>query len=431
MLLENVLDDIGFYGDEPTDDGSAGGDVSAAGDSSMEDGEGREPVCMETNHEEVRMNAADMKDDGPPLCFTIATIFEEPEYLSMMSEPICMYRCSWEEDCNYYMEFDDEDFKDFEYEVCAGQDVKLDEGCFDMGFCDDTNDARDWPYFLWPYDAEDEEAVEWMAEDGMWYWIPTVYTQPAGCLLEYEIMSAKNIVWEWDEWCMDEDMEESCQSIQFWPALLDEGARGELYLKIRVMVSGTNTKKDFYQFFQWDWEYFNEMANWEGGEGDEFECPPDAAGCNDWMDEYYYWADDYYMDDDCYDNCDGDRNCEAECDMEMSDSDMDDDTCYDDCMNDGGETLQCDEACGMDDSDMYDSDMEDDCYDDCDGDFDCEDACDMEMSDSDMEDDCYDDCDGDFDCEDACDMEMSDSDMEDDTCYDDCMNDGGETLECD
>jgi hypothetical protein len=74
---------------------------------------------MENNHEEVRRRAVELGDDEP-LCFTIATIYEDPDYLSEMSEPICMFRCSWEDDCNYYMEFDDEDFKEMEYEVCAG-----------------------------------------------------------------------------------------------------------------------------------------------------------------------------------------------------------------------------------------------------------------------------------------------------------------------
>jgi hypothetical protein len=248
---------------------------------------------MENNHEEVRRRAVELGDDEP-LCFTIATIYEDPDYLSEMSEPICMFRCSWEDDCNYYMEFDDEDFKEMEYEVCAGIDVEIESGCFDMGFCDSTSEGRDWTFYLWPYNTEDEDEVRWFEEEGMYYWIPTVYTNPPGCQLEYEIKSAENIEWQWDPWCTDEYYEGACQSIQFWPRLLDEGSRAENYFKIRVWVSGTDTRKDFYQFFTWDWEYYNEMQNWDYDGDEEFECPPDMPDCmDDWYDDWY----DFYYDD--------------------------------------------------------------------------------------------------------------------------------------
>jgi hypothetical protein len=253
---------------------------------------------MENNHEEVRGRAASDIGDEEPLCFAIATIYEDPDYLSEMSEPICMYRCSWEEDCNYYMEFDEDDFKEMEYEVCAGMDVEIETGCFDMGFCDSTGEGRDWLYFLWPYDAENEEDVYWFEEEGMYYWIPTVYTNPAGCQLEYEVKSQKNLEWQWDPWCADEDWgEDMCQSIQFWPKLLDEGSSAEIYFKIRVTVSGTRTYKDFYQFFAWDWGYYNQMADFdfENGDYEDFECPPDFPECMDAI--YYDWYDFYYMDD--------------------------------------------------------------------------------------------------------------------------------------
>lgn len=264
----------------------------------MEDGtEGPEKICMENNHEEVRANAVTDMGDENPLCFTIATIYEDPDYLSEMSEPICMYRCSWEDDCNYYMEFDEDDFKEMEYEVCAGMDVTLEEGCFDMGFCDSTTEARDWIFWMWPYDATNEDEAQMFEEWGMYYWIPTVYTNPPGCQLEYEVKSQKNVEWEWDPWCSDEGMEDVvCQSIQFWPTLLDEGSRSEIYFKIRVSVSGTSTYKDFYQFFAWDWEYYNQVQNWDYNGDEEFECPPDFPECmDDWYAAYY---DFYYMMDD-------------------------------------------------------------------------------------------------------------------------------------
>lgn len=312
-------DDGSNSGDSSGGDGSSSGDggdsnVSASGDGSGGaggHGEGeREVVCMEDNYEEVRMNAADMDMDGPPLCFTIATIFEEPDYLSEMSDPICMYRCTWEEDCNYYMEFDEDDFKEMEYEVCAGMDVEIDSGCFDMGFCDSTGEGRDWLFFLWPYDAENEDDVQWFEDEGMYYWIPTVYTNPPGCQLEYEVKAAKNIAWEWDPWCADEDWgEDMCQSIQFWPTLLAETSSAEIYFKIRVTVSGTTTRKDFYQFFAWDWEYYNEMANWDFEAGGDFECPPDQEDCMDaWYEDFY---DFYYMDEDMDDQMPSYEDVEA------------------------------------------------------------------------------------------------------------------------
>jgi hypothetical protein len=286
------------------DDSTAGGDTSVSATGDMEEGEEHE--CMENNYEAVRANAVTDLGDEEPLCFAISTIFEDPAYLSEMSDPICMYRCSWEDDCNYYMEFDEDDFKEFEYEVCAGMDVEIETGCYDMGFCDTTGEARDWVYWMWPYDAENEEEAQWFEDEGMYYWIPTVHTSPPGCQLEYELKSVKNLEWDWDPWCAEDDWEETaggssslefCQSVQFWPTLLAETSRAEIYFKVRVTVSGTNTYKDFYQFFKWDWEYYNEMANYDFAAGGEFDCPPDFPEC---MDEWYYYYDQFYYMDDYY-----------------------------------------------------------------------------------------------------------------------------------
>jgi len=65
----------------------------------------------------------------------------------------------------------------------------------------------------------------------------------------------------------------------------------------RVKVAGTRTYKDFYQFFKWDWEYYNQMADFDftTGDYDDFECPPDFPDCMDAI--YDNWYDFYYMDE--------------------------------------------------------------------------------------------------------------------------------------
>ena len=169
-----------------------------------------------------------------------------------------------------------------------------------MGFCDTTGAARDWKFYLWPYNAEDEQEVEWMSK--VYYWIPFIPTTPAGCQLTFDIISQKNTEWEWDEWCSEDEIErKTCQSVVMTPVLLDEGSTWEIYLRVKVGVQGTSTKKDFYQFFEWDWESYNEMENWEGEEGEEWDCPPDVPGCNDFED----WEEQYYEDWNIEDeNCD-------------------------------------------------------------------------------------------------------------------------------
>lgn len=114
-----------------------------------------------------------------------------------------------------------------------------------MGFCDSTGDARDWKFYLWPYNAEDEQEVEWMSK--IYYWIPFIPTTPAGCQLTFDVTSQKNTEWEWDEWCSEEELErQTCQSLVLTPKLLDAGSSAEIYIKVRVYVQGTNTRKDFY-----------------------------------------------------------------------------------------------------------------------------------------------------------------------------------------
>lgn len=235
-----------------------------------------------------------MTNDGPPLCFAIASIFPDRlgERVGEPSDPVCMYRCSWEEDCNYYMEFDEDDFMDMEYDSCAGQTgLDLEPGCFDMGFCSDRNEAKEWKYYLWPYDADNEDEVEWMSM--VWYWIPVVYTNPPGCQLVYRFREKKNVEWEWDTDMCDEEMidMELCQSLKLTPALFEED--WDIFIKIAVEIQGSNVNRWYYQYFAWDWEMYNMMQ--EGGDdwGDEWECPSDVAGC----DEMYYFEEYYYMPD--------------------------------------------------------------------------------------------------------------------------------------
>ena len=176
-----------------------------------------EGACMEDNYEQVRANAADRGNEGPPLCFAIATVFDWG--LSELSEPICMYRCGWEDDCNYYLDLDDEDFKEMELESCAGQEVELEEGCYDMGFCSKRAEAVDWTFWLWPYDAEDEQEAEWMST--IYYWIPQVFVNPPGCALTYEIVWNSNTEVEWDtDMCSEAEIDEqTCRSLKVVPTL--------------------------------------------------------------------------------------------------------------------------------------------------------------------------------------------------------------------
>jgi len=235
----------------------------------------------------VREKASENRED--PLCFKLATIFDWG--LSMQSDSICMYRCSWEEDCNWYMNMDDDDLKDVEYETCAGQTVTMEDGCYDMGFCSDTSEGRDWMFWLWPM----EEDSEW-ADEPMYYWIPQVYTEPWGCQLTYEVAAQKNMEWEWDEWCSEEEIDSmTCQSLMLYPTMLDETSRAEIYLKFKIGVQGTNTAKNYYQFFKWDWEMYNmmdeEMDMYYGMDDMDMECPEDVSDCEAWEDEMDMYED--------------------------------------------------------------------------------------------------------------------------------------------
>lgn len=185
-----------------------------------------EGACMEDNYEQVRANAVVRGNEGPPLCFAIATAFDWG--LSELSEPICMYRCGWEDDCNYYLALDDEDFKEMELESCAGQEVELEEGCYDRGFCSKRADAvegelADDPitstFWLWPYDAEDEQEAEAMST--IYYWIPQVFVNPTGCALTYKIVWNTNTETEWDDSeCSEAEIEEqTCRSLKVTPTL--------------------------------------------------------------------------------------------------------------------------------------------------------------------------------------------------------------------
>lgn len=78
---------------------------------------GEEARCLEDNFEDIRRLAEKQTNEGPPLCFQIATIFEWG--MGARGEPICMYRCSWDEECNWYMNIDEEEFKEVELENCA------------------------------------------------------------------------------------------------------------------------------------------------------------------------------------------------------------------------------------------------------------------------------------------------------------------------
>ena len=72
---------------------------------------GPQQQCIETFYEDLRRKSLEMTNDDPPLCFAISTIFRDSigERLGEASEPICMYRCEIDDDCNFYLEFDEED----------------------------------------------------------------------------------------------------------------------------------------------------------------------------------------------------------------------------------------------------------------------------------------------------------------------------------
>jgi hypothetical protein len=76
-------------------------------DAGSTDGGAEPEQCLENTLEMVRQNAIENNNDDP-LCFKLSTIFDWG--LSAQSEEICMYRCSWEEDCNWYMNIPDDEF---------------------------------------------------------------------------------------------------------------------------------------------------------------------------------------------------------------------------------------------------------------------------------------------------------------------------------
>jgi hypothetical protein len=149
-----------------------------------------------------------------------------------------------------------------------------------MGFCSDTDEGRDWLFWIWPYT---EEEAEWAAEEPIYYWIPQVDTDPWGCQLTFEVNNKKNVEWEWDEWCTEEEIDhKTCQSLMLWPKMLEEDSRSELYLKFKVGVQGADASKYYYQFFKWDWEMYNMYADeWD----DDMDCAPGDPMCEDWDDE--------------------------------------------------------------------------------------------------------------------------------------------------
>lgn len=185
-----------------------------------------------------------------------------------MSNEICMQRCSWEDDCNWYMNMDEEDFNEEELETCAGMAVQFEDGCYDQGFCSDVEEAREWVFWLWP-------DFDWIEEEGgIYYWLPYIWTDPPGCQLEYKILEKRHIEWEYSDWC-DEEMivNGHCYELKLQVNQLDETVTERIYMKVEVSVVGTSTSKVFWQVFQWDWEMYNQQEQWE----DEYDDLPEIT----------------------------------------------------------------------------------------------------------------------------------------------------------
>lgn len=151
--------------------------------------------------------AQEMDGLDVPLCFSINTIYDWGPSVES-SPPVCMLRCSWEEDCNVFIMMDneagyhegDEDYRpeyDIELDSCANRDgVKLEEGCYDYGFCSDKEEGRT---IVMPIESGWET----------YYWIPTVYASddngPALCQMTYHINGVQNLNWDYDLWMCSED----------------------------------------------------------------------------------------------------------------------------------------------------------------------------------------------------------------------------------
>lgn len=86
---------------------------------------------------------------------------------------------------------------------------------------------------MWPYDADNNDEVEWMSK--VYYWIPIVHTNPPGCQLVYRMREKKNVEWEWDEYCSEDDIDnELCQSLVLTPALFEND--WDIFIKIAVEI---------------------------------------------------------------------------------------------------------------------------------------------------------------------------------------------------
>jgi len=83
----------------------------------------------------------------------------------------------------------------------------------------------------------------------VYYWLPTVYTNPPGCQLQYRIREKKNVEWEWDMDFCDESMvdEEICQSVILTPTLFEQN--WDIFIKAAVEIQGTGVYRFFYQYF--------------------------------------------------------------------------------------------------------------------------------------------------------------------------------------
>jgi len=259
---------------------------------SLRDDEEAPTECMESNREDVRATAVNMDNSEAPLCFTVAALFETE--LGEMSDPVCMYRCGWDQDCNYYMNLDDDFWEEMETESCAGMsDTRIGDGCYDMGFCDSWNEAGDQGFWMWPYDATNEQEVEWMSK--IYYWIPFVPTEPVGCKVRYSVANTAGLDWEWDtEICDEYTIDDgACQSVIITPELTERNI--DIVLKINAEIEGTRSARNFYQFFFWDWDAYNEYqtAMTEGGDDFVYDCPPDVPDCDKFEEYEEEWEEEW------------------------------------------------------------------------------------------------------------------------------------------
>ena len=282
---------------------------------------------MEDTLEEIKQNAEGKDNGDNPLCFMISTLYEWGPS-DQWSDPVCMYRCGWDEDCNFFLQMEnnnDEDaWADVELDSCAGQSgLSLELNCYDWGFCNDKEEGRD-------------QVMRIEAGWEFYYWIPTVYTSnsdgPVLCQNKYKVMGLKNIEWWYDEWMCDGDQIESdlCQWLVIMPNEdMSIESTEEMWIWIEVSIAGTNKAANFFQFWEIDdglWDCYGEEgcempSDWEPEDDwlppDDFDAGDDWVPPSDWDPCAEFPEDCDFMDYDWYECPEDDPDCDAfECPMD-------------------------------------------------------------------------------------------------------------------